>query len=88
LHDINPDTVIIKRNEFIDRDKAQAIAIQQEIDFVADCIDSIAYKTVFFPFLSKLSYVPLLTKLSYVPLLSKLSYFPLLSKLLCPLLQN
>ncbi|CAC9564324.1 HesA/MoeB/ThiF family protein [uncultured Gammaproteobacteria bacterium] len=46
LHDINPDTVIIKRNEFIDRDKAQAIAIQQEIDFVADCIDSIAYKTV------------------------------------------
>ncbi|AYQ56024.1 HesA/MoeB/ThiF family protein [Bathymodiolus thermophilus thioautotrophic gill symbiont] len=46
LHDINPDTVIIKRNEFIDRDKAQAIAIQQEVDFVADCIDSIAYKTV------------------------------------------
>lgn len=46
LHDINPDTVIIKRNEFIDRDKACAIAIQQEVDFVADCIDSIAYKTV------------------------------------------
>ncbi|SFV88232.1 HesA/MoeB/ThiF family protein [hydrothermal vent metagenome] len=46
LHDINPDTVIIKRNEFIDRDKAQAIAVEDGLDFVADCIDSIAYKTV------------------------------------------
>ena len=46
LHDINPDTVIIKRNEFIDRDKAQAIANERDLSFVADCIDAIAYKTV------------------------------------------
>ncbi len=46
LNDINPDTVIIKRNEFIDRDKAEAIATEEALDFVADCIDAIAYKTV------------------------------------------
>lgn len=46
LNDINADTVVIKRNEFIDRDKAQAIALEQDLDFVADCIDAIAYKTV------------------------------------------
>ncbi|CAB5504075.1 HesA/MoeB/ThiF family protein [uncultured Gammaproteobacteria bacterium] len=46
LHDINPDTIIIKRNEFIDRAKAQNIAIEADLDFVADCIDVIAYKTV------------------------------------------
>lgn len=46
LYDINPDTVIIKRNEFIDRDKVQAIALEYEIDFVADCIDAIACKMV------------------------------------------
>ncbi|SMN15232.1 HesA/MoeB/ThiF family protein [uncultured Candidatus Thioglobus sp.] len=46
LHDINPDTVIIKRDEFIDREKAQKIATNQNYDFVADCIDAIAYKTV------------------------------------------
>lgn len=46
LHDINPDTVLIKRDEFIDREKAEAIAIENEFDFVADCIDAIAYKTV------------------------------------------
>ena len=46
LHDINPDTVIIKRNEFIDREKAETIAVEDDIDFVADCIDAIAYKTV------------------------------------------
>ncbi|HIG88800.1 tRNA threonylcarbamoyladenosine dehydratase [Candidatus Thioglobus sp.] len=46
LHDINPDTIIIKRNEFIDRDKAEAIAIEDDLDFVADCIDAIACKTV------------------------------------------
>ena len=46
LHDINPNTVIIKRNEFIDRDKAQAIANEEDLSFVADCIDAIAYKTV------------------------------------------
>lgn len=46
LHDINPDTVIIKRNEFIDHDKAQAIASEEDLSFVADCIDAIAYKTV------------------------------------------
>ena len=46
LHDINPDTVIIKRNEFIDRDRAEAIANEEDLSFVADCIDAIAYKTV------------------------------------------
>ncbi len=46
LHDINPDTIINKRNEFIDRGKAEAIAIEDGLDFVADCIDAIAYKTV------------------------------------------
>lgn len=46
LHDINPDTVIIKRDEFIDRAKAEAISVNNEFDFVADCIDAIAYKTV------------------------------------------
>ncbi|CAC9607450.1 HesA/MoeB/ThiF family protein [uncultured Gammaproteobacteria bacterium] len=46
LHDINPDTVIIKRDEFIDREKAQKIATNQNYDFVADCIDAIAYKAV------------------------------------------
>ena len=46
LNDINLDTVIIKRNEFIDKDKAIAIAKDKELDFVADCIDAIAYKTI------------------------------------------
>lgn len=46
LYDINPDVVIIKRNEFIDRDKAYAIAVEEDLDFIADCIDTIAYKTV------------------------------------------
>jgi tRNA A37 threonylcarbamoyladenosine dehydratase len=46
LRDINPDTVIIKRNEFIDREKAEAIAVEENLDFIADCIDAIAYKTV------------------------------------------
>ncbi len=46
LNDINPDTVIIKRDEFINREKAQLIAIDEDCDFVADCIDAIAYKTV------------------------------------------
>jgi len=45
LHDINPDIVIIKRNEFIDRGKAQEISIDDELDFVADCIDAITCKT-------------------------------------------
>jgi tRNA A37 threonylcarbamoyladenosine dehydratase len=45
-HDINPDTLIVKRNEFIDSAKAQNIAIEADLDFVADCIDAIAYKTV------------------------------------------
>ncbi|MCH9750276.1 MAG: ThiF family adenylyltransferase, partial [Proteobacteria bacterium] len=46
LHDINPDTVILKRDEFIDRQKAEAIATESDLSFVADCIDAIAYKTV------------------------------------------
>jgi tRNA A37 threonylcarbamoyladenosine dehydratase len=45
LHDINPDTIIIKRNEFIDQGKAQEISIDEELDFVADCIDAITCKT-------------------------------------------
>jgi len=46
LHDINPDTVINKHNEFIDREKAETIALEDNLDFVADCIDAIACKTV------------------------------------------
>ncbi|MBC8494227.1 MAG: tRNA threonylcarbamoyladenosine dehydratase [bacterium] len=46
LHDINPDTVIVKRDEFIDRQKAESIAMESDLNFVADCIDAIAYKTV------------------------------------------
>ncbi|MDC9726365.1 MAG: tRNA threonylcarbamoyladenosine dehydratase [Candidatus Thioglobus sp.] len=46
LHDINPDTVILKRDEFIDRQKAESIATESDLSFVADCIDAIAYKTV------------------------------------------
>ncbi|MCH9750414.1 MAG: ThiF family adenylyltransferase, partial [Proteobacteria bacterium] len=30
LHDINPDTVILKRDEFIDRQKAEAIATESD----------------------------------------------------------
>ncbi len=45
LHDINPDTVVIKRNEFIDRSKAEAISIDDKLDFIADCIDAITCKT-------------------------------------------
>jgi tRNA A37 threonylcarbamoyladenosine dehydratase len=46
LNDINADTVIVKCNEFIDRHRAEEIALDNDIDFVADCIDAIAYKTV------------------------------------------
>jgi tRNA A37 threonylcarbamoyladenosine dehydratase len=46
LHDINPNTRIIKRNEFIDEAGARAIAQDNSVDFVADCIDSIACKTI------------------------------------------
>jgi tRNA A37 threonylcarbamoyladenosine dehydratase len=46
LHDINPATIIIKRDEFIDREKAQQVALNEDYHFVADCIDAIAYKTV------------------------------------------
>ncbi|HIF48189.1 tRNA threonylcarbamoyladenosine dehydratase [Candidatus Thioglobus sp.] len=46
LHDINPDIIIIKRDELIDREKAQLIALNEDYHFVADCIDSIAYKTI------------------------------------------
>ncbi len=46
LHDINPDTVLIKRAEMIDKNIAQQIAADPNIDFVADCIDSIAHKTL------------------------------------------
>ena len=46
LHDINPETIIIKRNEFIDEEKAQRISLDDSYHFVADCIDAIAYKTI------------------------------------------
>ncbi len=45
LNDINPDTVIIKRDEFIDQAKSQLIAKNDDYHFVADCIDAIACKT-------------------------------------------
>jgi tRNA A37 threonylcarbamoyladenosine dehydratase len=45
LADINPDTKIIQRCEFIDKAEALKIAHSPDIDFVADCIDSIACKT-------------------------------------------
>jgi tRNA A37 threonylcarbamoyladenosine dehydratase len=46
LHDINPDTVINQEHLFIDRVEAEAIAHDENLTFVADCIDAIAYKTV------------------------------------------
>ncbi|WP_428087874.1 tRNA threonylcarbamoyladenosine dehydratase [Candidatus Thioglobus sp.] len=45
LNDINPNTVIIKRDEFINQAKAQLIALNQDYHFMADCIDAIACKT-------------------------------------------
>ncbi len=45
LRDINPDTVINEMNLFIDSKKAEAIANEEDYNFVADCIDSIACKT-------------------------------------------
>ncbi|MBT3277247.1 tRNA threonylcarbamoyladenosine dehydratase [Candidatus Thioglobus sp.] len=45
LRDINPDTVIIKRDEFIDGEKSQLIALNNDYHFVADCIDAISCKT-------------------------------------------
>ena len=46
LRDINPNTKIIQHNKFIDKQQAQYIAADESIDFVADCIDAIAIKTV------------------------------------------
>ncbi|MCS5592821.1 MAG: tRNA threonylcarbamoyladenosine dehydratase [Gammaproteobacteria bacterium] len=46
LHDINPDTVINKKHLFIDRAEAESIAGDEDLTFVADCIDAIACKTV------------------------------------------
>ena len=46
LRDINPDTVINEENIFIDRQKAEEIAKDNDLSFIADCIDAIAYKTV------------------------------------------
>jgi len=45
LHDINPDTVINQKHLFIDRTEAHAIAHDEDLTFVADCIDAIACKT-------------------------------------------
>lgn len=55
LYDINPDITIIKRNEFIDRNIAKSIAIESSLDFVADCIDTIAYKTLLIDYCSQSS---------------------------------
>ena len=41
LHDINPDTVINQKHLFIDRTEAHAIAHDEDLTFVADCIDAI-----------------------------------------------
>ncbi len=46
LHDINPDTIINQKHLFIDRVEAESIAHDDELTFVADCIDAIACKTV------------------------------------------
>lgn len=53
LNDINPDTVVVKCNDFIDRQKAEKIAKDEDVDFVADCIDSIAYKTLLIDFCNR-----------------------------------
>ena len=45
LRDINPDTVINEKNLFIDGNKAEEIANEEDYNFVADCIDAIACKT-------------------------------------------
>ena len=44
LLDINPNINLTIRNEYIDKDKAFAIGEDENIDFVADCIDSIMNK--------------------------------------------
>lgn len=46
LSDINPDTVIVKCNKLIDNKKSEEIANDDDLDFVADCIDTIAYKSI------------------------------------------
>jgi tRNA A37 threonylcarbamoyladenosine dehydratase len=45
LHDINPDTVINQKHLFINRAEAEAISCDEDLTFVADCIDAIACKT-------------------------------------------
>ncbi len=45
LRDINPNTVINQRHLFIDRTEAEAISRDEDLTFVADCIDAIACKT-------------------------------------------
>ena len=45
LRDINPDTVVNEKNLFIDNNEAELIAKNEDLNFVADCIDSIACKT-------------------------------------------
>jgi len=45
LRDINPDTVINEKNLFIDNNEAELIAKNEDLNFVADCIDAIACKT-------------------------------------------
>jgi len=45
LHDINPNTIINQKHLFIDRAKAEAISCDEDLTFVADCIDAIACKT-------------------------------------------
>ena len=45
LKDINPDIVVNEKNLFIDRNEAELIAQNNDLSFVADCIDAIACKT-------------------------------------------
>ena len=46
LRDINPDTVINEKNLFIDSKEAESIAKNEDLNFVADCIDAIACKAL------------------------------------------
>ena len=45
LRDINPDTIVNEKNLFIDINEAESIAKNEDLNFVADCIDAIACKT-------------------------------------------
>ncbi len=46
LQDINPNTIINEKNIFIDQKTAEKIAQDDDLTFIADCIDSISPKTI------------------------------------------